>query len=484
MKNRTLIQFFEWYLPADCSLWRDACAKSQQLADIGITDIWLPPAYKCASGVNDVGYGVYDMYDLGEFDQKGTVATKYGTKDEYLDAIKSLQSAGIKVYADIVFNHRLGADATELVTAKVFDLTKRHVQQGEREISAWTKFTFDRRGKKYSDFCWNHTHFDGTDWDELTSQKALFLFNGKNWDDDVDIEMGNFDYLMGADLDLNNDETYNELVQWGRWYLDTTGIDGFRIDAVKHIKFTKVAQWLRAMREHTGKELFAVGEYWNQTLSALTYYLDKTAHSLHIFDVPLHYNLHKASNSNGSYDMSKILNDTLVSQRPERSVTLVDNHDTQPGQALQSWVKGWFKLHAYSLILLRRDGIPCVFYGDLYGIPHHNINPVGDGLTTLIKLRRDLAYGDQIDYFNDSSVVGFTRLGHDDHTYSGLAVVMTDSIAGNIRMCMGERFIGKTLVNCLGNSNDKVIIEDDGCATFHVNDGSIAVYVDENYLEI
>ena len=40
-------------------------------------------------GTKEVGYAAYDLYDLGEFDQKGTTRTKYGTKDEYLEAIKS-----------------------------------------------------------------------------------------------------------------------------------------------------------------------------------------------------------------------------------------------------------------------------------------------------------------------------------------------------------------------------------------------------------
>lgn len=34
---------------------------------------WLPPAYKGIGGKDEVGYGVYDVYDLGEFDQKGTI---------------------------------------------------------------------------------------------------------------------------------------------------------------------------------------------------------------------------------------------------------------------------------------------------------------------------------------------------------------------------------------------------------------------------
>ena len=82
--NKTMIQYFEWYLPNDGFWWKRCAAKAPNLADLGITDIWLPPAYKGTSQ-EDVGYGVYDLYDLGEFDQKGTVRTKYGTMEEYLD---------------------------------------------------------------------------------------------------------------------------------------------------------------------------------------------------------------------------------------------------------------------------------------------------------------------------------------------------------------------------------------------------------------
>jgi len=69
--------------------------------------VWGPPAYKGAGGVHDVGYGVYDLYDLGEFDQKGTIPTKYGTKQEYLDAIDVLQKENISVLADIVLNQKI-----------------------------------------------------------------------------------------------------------------------------------------------------------------------------------------------------------------------------------------------------------------------------------------------------------------------------------------------------------------------------------------
>jgi hypothetical protein len=52
----------------------------------------LPPAYKGASGGYSVGYDTYDLFDLGEFDQKGSVATKYGDKAQLLAAIAALRS--------------------------------------------------------------------------------------------------------------------------------------------------------------------------------------------------------------------------------------------------------------------------------------------------------------------------------------------------------------------------------------------------------
>ena len=85
-QQETLLQYFEWYLPAGGGHWRRAAADAPHLAALGFTGVWLPPAYKGHQGQADVGYGVYDLYDLGEFDQKGTVPTKYGRREEYLAA--------------------------------------------------------------------------------------------------------------------------------------------------------------------------------------------------------------------------------------------------------------------------------------------------------------------------------------------------------------------------------------------------------------
>ncbi len=43
----------------------------------------VAPCYKAAAGKDSVGFDVYDLYELGEFDQKGSVKTKYRTRSKY-----------------------------------------------------------------------------------------------------------------------------------------------------------------------------------------------------------------------------------------------------------------------------------------------------------------------------------------------------------------------------------------------------------------
>ena len=83
MQNGTMIQFFHWYTPADGNFWKHVKEEAPRLAKLGINAVWLPPACKAAGGGYSVGYDIYDLYDLGEFDQKGTIRTRYGTKEEY-----------------------------------------------------------------------------------------------------------------------------------------------------------------------------------------------------------------------------------------------------------------------------------------------------------------------------------------------------------------------------------------------------------------
>ena len=479
--NETMMQYFEWYLPNDGLWWKRCAAKAGNLRDLGITQVWLPPAYKGTCQA-DVGYGVYDMYDLGEFDQKGTVRTKYGTKAEYLDAIRAFQAADIRVFADIVLNHRMGGDATEEVTA-VTDSPEDRNQQvgGEQKVKVWSRFTFPGRHGKYSQFTWNHSHFTGTDWDENTQAGDLiYRFTGKQWDPDVDPEHGNFDYLMGMNVDMDNPVVVRETLRWLKWYIHETGIDGLRLDAVKHISFPFYRELLRNIRRETGLPCPAVGEYWSGDVNRLIHYLDSVEDRMSLFDVALHYSFFDCSQ--GRRPIRSVLDDTLVQLRPDHAVTFVDNHDTQYGQSLQSFVEEWFKPLAYAIVLLRQEGVPCVFYSDYYGNPVRGL-PMVPNLGKLIKLRRRYAYGAQEDYMDDEHIIGWTRLGDADHRDSGMAVVLSDGDAGMKRMNVGAGRAGEAFHDALGGCPDPVTIDADGFGEFRVEARSAAVWVPSGAFE-
>lgn len=478
MNNLTLLQYFEWYLPPNSLLWTRAANEAKYLKQLGIDAVWLPPAFKGES-LDNVGYGVYDLYDLGEFDQKGSIPTKYGTRREYQHAIKTLQKQGIKVFADIVLNSRIGGDETEIVQAIKQDWNNRLQQVGDKvEIEAWTKYKFPGRKGKYSDFTWNSAYFNGIDWDERTQQSGLYLFDGKAWDSKVSKENANYDYLMGADVDLHNPKVREEMLRWGEWYLATTGVDGFRLDATKHISSDFYSWWLTSLRQKSGKDLPTVGEYWSNDMSELGKYLQKTGNQMWLFDVPLHLNFFKASRSGDQFPMNKILDNSLLQSFPDRAVTFVDNHDTQPSQGLDSWVDGWFKTIAYSIILLRGEGTPCVFWGDLYGIPHDEIGAV-PSLKLLLKIRELYAKGPLHDYFDHEHLVGFTREGGEGNTKSGLATVISNSKGGTKRMYIGKDFAGSIFVDIIHGNRPTVMIDTDGFGDFSVPNGSVSVYVSE-----
>jgi alpha-amylase len=486
--NGVMMQYFHWYTPADGGLWNQVAEQARKLAAVGITALWLPPAYKGTGGGMDVGYGVYDLFDLGEFDQKGSVRTKYGTKEEYLHAIQVAQTAGIRIYADVVFNHKLGADLEEEVEATPFNPDNRTETVGEyQNIKAWTHFTFPGREGKYSSLEWHWWHFDAIDHNVYNQgESAVYLLKGKSFDRNVDLEKSNFDYLMGCDLDMENPEVVGELKYWGEWCYDTTNVDGFRFDAVKHVSAEFFQIWIEHVRNYAKRDLFAVGEYWSYQVDALHHFIKTTDGKVNLFDTPLHYNFHVASQAGENYDLTKIFDNTLVQQQPTLAVTLVENHDSQPLQSLESIVESWFKPLAYALILLREAGYPCIFYGDYYGA-HYQDNKDGEEyeiwmeshqflIDKFLYARQTYAHGEQQDYFDHPSTIGWTRLGDAEHP-GGMAVILSNGDSGSKWMNIGQP--NCIYIDTTEHIQEPVRTNDDGWAEFRCNGGSVSLWIQQ-----
>lgn len=250
---------------------------------------------------------------------------------------------------------------------------------------------------------------------------------------------------------------------------------------MKHIRSSFFPAWLAHLRSTFGRELFTVGEYWSADVKELHGYIAATGGTMSLFDVPLHYRLRDASVSGNAYDLRTIFDHTLVKEQPALAVTFVDNHDTEPCRSLESWVEPWFKPMAYALILLRRDGYPCVFAADYYPCPPYLDN--GREVTlyshrTLIDrfldARRRFGYGDQHDYFDHPNTVGWVRTGDAQHP-GVMAVVLTTGSAGT--KWMNTFRPNATFTDITGHIAQPITTGADGWANFPCPAGSTSVWV-------
>ncbi|KAJ7598458.1 alpha-amylase [Mycena floridula] len=480
LQNFTMIQAFEWYTEGNGVHWKKIEQVAPELADFGLTAMWLPPPTK-AAGQESVGYDIYDYFDLGEFDQKGGKRTKYGTKEELISAVRKAKELGISTYIDAVLNHRFGADKTEKFGAIEVDNDDRTKDVSDLyDIEGWTRLEFPGRGDKYSDFKWNFNHFTGVDYNDADGKTAIFRIHGdgKTWATGVDKENKNYDYLMGADVDHSHSDVRDDHIKWGKWIVEELDAAGFRFDAIKHIDSAFISDFVQTIRKETNKpKLFAVGEFWKDSLESLEKYLNSLGTQFSVFDAPLHYNFKEAGDRGKDYDIRAIWDGTVVQKRPIDAVTLVDNHDTQVGQSLESWVSPVFKPLAYSLILLRPDGYPCVFWGDLYGCKGDDPQEPVSQLSDLIRARKLFAYGELRDYWDHINCVGWVRTGDPENGRDGCAVVLCNGDGEGVKhMEVGSEHVGEKWTDILGWYPDTVTIGEDGWADFKCNERSVSVW--------
>ena len=111
-ENMTMFQAFEWNCPKDQKHWMRLALAIPSLKSIGLDNMWIPPGCKGGwHGSN--GYDIYDLYDLGEFQQKDSRGTKWGTKEELMEMMDVATENGFGIYWDAVLNHRAAAEFTE-----------------------------------------------------------------------------------------------------------------------------------------------------------------------------------------------------------------------------------------------------------------------------------------------------------------------------------------------------------------------------------
>lgn len=347
---------------------------------------------------------------------------------------------------------------------------------------------------------------------------------GKGWAEDVDDQNGNNDFLMLANIDYTNDEVRKDALNWGSWMVHEIGVFGFRLDAVQHISYSFIRDWIHHVgsesKSKNGRDPFFVGEVWTGELKRILKWLDAVQSPLgspqvYAFDAPLLYkfsHLSEAvresvavqrtakspSSSKGvvlkSPDLRTLLQDTLVGSRPEAALTLVTNHDTQPGQTSWTAMDSRLKPLFYAFNLLREAGLPSVFWGDLFGTQGPQKEPpVGvrqsSGRSTsllldLMMCRKHFAHGKQVDYFDSPTCIGWTREG--EGIRSGCAVILSiatstlttassrSNVPGPKRMQIGKP--GEVWFDILGHVDGAITIDAQGYGYFPVKGPGLSVF--------
>ncbi|MCB9080366.1 MAG: T9SS type A sorting domain-containing protein [Lewinellaceae bacterium] len=306
-------------------IWWDTLALvAPQLAQAGFSTVWTPPPTKGFAGVFDMGYGPYDYFDLGDFNSKGTTRTRHGSRSQLDNMISAMHANGLKVMADVVLNHRGGADLTMPVPYQVgggsgftvFNPPSGRIPAGPQHFHP------------------NNYHPDqDPDYHNPIFFEDICYFNEDN--DGFAIP-----YYFGSPTRMGS--MGDSLITWGRWLVNEVGFDELRLDAVKHMEPDFVAKFLVETRN--GAQPYALGESFDYGIANLENYLNAVRNStndgnvknaqLSLFDFPLRGSLKAVlNNTSGTTDLYNTLgNAGLVWGSASFSgfdvVTWLDSHDT------------------------------------------------------------------------------------------------------------------------------------------------------------
>src|SRR5262245_40357401 len=340
--------------------WDHLAAQANAFRRSGFSAIWLPPPLKGASGSFSGGYDTFDDYDLGSKNQKNTIPTRYGTREQLESCVAVMRANGLDVYVDLVENQRDGDDGH-------FNF---------QYVDAFGQLGKGRFSKGPNDF---HPH--------VPQDPSVF--------DDR--------FRFGRDLAPINGEghrVFRGLLDAADWLSRALDIQGYRLDDVKGVS----TQFMLPLLNHgamAGK--FAVGEFFDGNIGFIQSWANAMQHRSSAFDFPLRFMLQAMCNNPGSFDMSALDHAGLSGGDPLGAVTFVENHHPDLHSPIVQ-----NKLLAYAYILTA-EGYPCVFYRD-YSADRHCFG-LKSAIDRLIWIHEHLAAGPTLQRWKDLGVFAFERLG-------------------------------------------------------------------------
>lgn len=376
--------------------WDHLASNAAVFGKAGFTSIWLPPVTKAEQGCSAaaLGYSVYDDYDIGWKNQKATIHTRYGNREQLTRLAAMLRANGLDVYLDLQLNHRKGGSGPDEMTFNYLD--------------AFGNLSGGRFAKNAQ--CFHSRYPAGA----VPANFKPEIPQDPGVPDGIgELQMGSKVYF-GPDLapvnGLPRRYVFDGLVNCVNWVSQALDAQGYRLDHVQGIS----ALFLRELLNGgTLQGKFAVGEYWDGDVSHVNSWVtgDQWMQSrCSAFDFPLYFALLAMSND-PSFDMANLDHAGLAGTNPLRAVTFVENHDTESRRDLvPKNIQPEDKPLAYAYILTS-EGLPCVFYKDYRVGPDCLGGQLQPILNNLLWIHQNIASGSTQQRWKNQDVFAFERTG-------------------------------------------------------------------------
>ncbi len=300
-------------------------AKLDYLAGLGINAIWLMPVNPSPSYH---GYDVTDYYAINP---------QYGTMDDFKRLLAEAHKRDMHVIMDLVINHTSSQHPYFLDAAA----------QGPRS-------------KYYNWYIWSDTN-QGRYWHPLPGDPSRYYF-------------GIFCDCM-PDLNYRNPSVTAETDKVAAFWLKDVGVDGFRMDAAKHLiedgnvieNTPETHQWLKEFYEFykaQNPQAYVVGEVGSADASLVKTYaggqLDQT------FNFELAQDFVDAAGQGTSVPVNSGLTFAMQAMPDGDFATFLTNHDQDRVMSEVGGNEQQAKLAAF--LLLSGPGTPYIYYGEEIGM--------------------------------------------------------------------------------------------------------------------
>jgi len=283
--------------------------KLDYIKDLGMKTVWITPTMANQDlFIDSAGYHGYWPVDFFKMDKH------LGDMDKFKELVAKAHEKGMKIVLDIPLNH----------------------------------------------IAWEHP------WKNDPSKQSWLHHNGdvQDWKDQWQVE--NCSMYGLPDLAQENPEVSKALIDMAKWWIDQTGIDGFRLDAVKHVPLSFWSQFSKEIHAHAGKDFLLVGECFDGNPEKLNSYQKNDMNSL--FDLPLFFTEINVFGHDGSMrDLAnQVANLNRTYQNPDMMSAIIDNHDTKRFLTEAGGDKNKLKLALSFIMTVNR--IPTIYYGTEVGM--------------------------------------------------------------------------------------------------------------------